>query len=62
MENCILVKKENNQFYLTYKSLKVEATIGKKWPNFKDFICPDTFENERDYFRIGETDMGEYFS
>ena len=29
MENCILVKKENNQFYLTYKSLKVEATIGK---------------------------------
>ena len=29
MKNCILVKKENNQFYLTYKSLKVEATIGK---------------------------------
>ena len=29
MENCILVKKENNQFYLSYKSLKVEATIGK---------------------------------
>ena len=29
MENCILVKKENNQMYLTYKTLKVEATIGK---------------------------------
>ncbi len=29
MENYILVKKENNQMYLTYKSLKVEAVIGK---------------------------------
>ena len=29
MNNCILVKKENNQIYLTYKSLKVTATIGK---------------------------------
>ena len=29
MENCILVKKENNQMYLKYKSLKVVATIGK---------------------------------
>ena len=29
MENCILVKKENNQIYLTYKSLKVVAAIGK---------------------------------
>lgn len=26
----------------------------KKGHNFKDFICPDTFENERDYFRIGD--------
>ena len=25
----------------------------KKGHNFKDFICPDTYENERDYFRIG---------
>ena len=29
MENCIIVKKENNQMYLNYKSLKAEATIGK---------------------------------
>ena len=29
MENCILVKRENNKMYLTYKSLKAEATIGK---------------------------------
>ena len=29
MKNCILVKKENNQMYLIYKSLKVKATIGK---------------------------------
>ena len=26
----------------------------KKGHNFKDFICPDTFENERDFFRIGD--------
>ena len=26
----------------------------KKGHNFKDFICPDTFEHERDYFRIGD--------
>lgn len=29
MENCILVKREKNQMYLIYRSLKVEATIGK---------------------------------
>jgi type IV secretory pathway VirB4 component len=26
----------------------------KKGHNFKDFICPDTFEFERDYFRMGD--------
>lgn len=26
----------------------------KKGHSFKDFICPDTFEYERDYFRIGD--------
>ena len=26
----------------------------KKGHDFKDFICPDTFEYERDYFRIGD--------
>ncbi|MDD4414017.1 MAG: ATP-binding protein [Oscillospiraceae bacterium] len=26
----------------------------KKGHDFKDFICPDTFEHERDYFRIGD--------
>jgi len=26
----------------------------KKGHDFKDFICPDTFECERDYFRIGD--------
>ncbi len=25
----------------------------RKGHNFKDFICPDTFEHERDYFRVG---------
>ena len=29
IKNCILVKKENNQMCLIYKSLKAEATIGK---------------------------------
>lgn len=26
----------------------------RKGHNFKDFICPDTFEHERDYFRVGD--------
>lgn len=26
----------------------------KKGHDFRDYICPDTFENEKDYFRIGE--------
>ena len=29
MDNCILVKKEDGQIYLSYKSMKVVATIGK---------------------------------
>ena len=26
----------------------------RKGHDFKDFICPDTFEFEKDYFRIGD--------
>ena len=26
----------------------------RKGHNFKDYICPDTFENESDYFKIGD--------
>lgn len=26
----------------------------RKGHNFKDFICPDTFEHESDYFRVGD--------
>ena len=29
------------------------AETMRKGHNFKDFICPDTFEFEKDYFRMG---------
>ena len=54
MENCILVKKENNQFYLTYKSMKVEATIGKNGLT-KDLVEGDMKTP------IGEFDLGIAF-
>ncbi len=30
----------------------------RKGHDFKDYICPDTFELEKDYFRIGKNGMG----
>ena len=54
MENCILVKKENNQMYLTYKSLKVTATIGKNG------LTKDLIEGEM-RTPIGEFDLGIAF-
>ena len=28
--------------------------MAKKGHDFKDYICPDTFETERDHFRMGD--------
>lgn len=30
------------------------ADMAKKGHDFKDYICPDTFEHEKDYFKFGE--------
>lgn len=54
MENCILVKKENNQMYLTYKSLKVKATIGKNG------LTNDLVEGDMKT-PVGEFDLGIAF-
>lgn len=54
MDNCILVKKENNKMYLTYKSLKAEATIGKNG------LTNDTVEGDMKT-PIGEFDLGIAF-
>ena len=54
MDNCILVKRENNKMYLTYKSLKVEATIGKNG------LTNDIIEGDLKT-PIGEFDLGIAF-
>ena len=54
MENCILVKRENNQMYLIYKTLKAEATIGKNG------LSNDLVEGDMKT-PIGEFDLGIAF-
>ena len=54
MENCICVKKENNQIYLTYKTMKVPATIGKEG------FTNNTVEGDMKT-PIGEFDLGIAF-
>ena len=54
MKNYILVKKEHNQMYLTYKSLKVKATIGKNG------LTNDLVEGDMKT-PIGEFDLGIAF-
>ena len=54
MKNRILVKKENNQMYLIYKSLKVKATIGKNG------LTNDLFEGDMKT-PTGEFDLGIAF-
>lgn len=39
---------EETDFYFDIKETR------KKGHDFKDFICPDSMEIERDYFKIGE--------
>ena len=67
MKNCILVKKENKQIYLTYKSLKVEATIGKN--GFTKDLVEGDMKTPIGKFDLGiafgihernEIDMNEY--
>ena len=54
MKNYILVKKENNQMYLTYKSLKAKATIGKNG------LTDNSVEGDMKT-PIGEFDLGIAF-
>ena len=54
MENCILVKKENDQIYLTYKTLKAKAVIGKN--GFTDDLVEGDMKTP-----IGEFDLGIAF-
>ena len=54
MENYILVKKEDDKMYLKYKTLKVEATIGKNG------LTRDLVEGDMKT-PIGEFDLGIAF-
>ena len=54
MENCILVKKENNQMYLVYKDMKVKAVIGKN--GLTDNLIEGDMKTP-----IGEFDLGIAF-